>query len=247
MGVERPHVSVRSMREVLGYIHGMLLTLLPSRYRDREALRGHAMTCGLLQSFAALILLMFRLFDFVAKSSDAIGQRSEMVYDHIGGGAVYASGVLVIAEIGFHPLSIIGYYFFFEGVIRVMAALVSHQTIGTLALYPVGVVHDLWDKVKYSKYVGPLIEDEVVRGTTRSDYDLKIYSCRPKPDWNSYVTIEFEGQFYQLMRSEPGPEPLRFVYYLRKNPIGRLVVQIRRYRTDDVMSDQSVKTVSLRD
>jgi hypothetical protein len=235
------------MREVLAYIHGMLLTLLPSRYRDDEALRGHAMACGLLQSFAALILLIFRLFDFVATNSDAIGQRSDMIWNYMGGSAVYASGVLVIGEIGLHPLSIIGYYFFFEGVLRTMAALVSHQTLGTLALYPVGLAHGLWDKIRYNRYVGPLIEDEVVRGATRSGYDLKIYSCRPKPDWNSYVTIEFEGQFYQLMRSEPGPEPLRFVYYLRKNPVGRLVVQIRRYRTDDVMSDQSVKTVSLRD
>ena len=51
----------------------------------------------------------------------------------------------------------------------------------------------------------------------------------------------------QLMRWEPGPKPHRFVYYLRKNPIGRIVVQIRRYPTADVVSDHSVKTVSLRD
>ena len=71
--------------------------------------------------------------------------------------------------------------------------------------------------------------------------------CRPKQDWSSYITIELEGQFYQLLRWEPGPEPHRFVYYLRKNPVGRLVVQIRHYRAGDVPDDQSVKTVSLRD
>ena len=235
------------MREVLAYVHGMFLTLLPSRYRAEEGLRGHTIASGLLQAFAALILLVFRLFDFVAMNSDSIGARSEMIYDHIGGGAVYASGVFVIAEVGLHPLSIIGYYCFFEGVVRTMAALVAHQTIGTLFLYPVAMVHDLWDRARYRKYVGPLIEDEIVRGATRSDYDLKIYSCRPKLDWSSHITIEFEGEFYQLLRCEAGPPPLRFVYYLRKNPVGRLVVQIRHYRPGDLASDQSVNTVSLRD
>ena len=128
-----------------------------------------------------------------------------------------------------------------------MAALVAHQTLGTVALYPVAMVHGLWDRVRYRRYVGPLVEDEVIRGATRSDYDLKIYSCRPKLDWSSHVTIEFEGQFYQLLRCEAGPPPLRFVYYLRKNPVGRLVVQIRHYRPGDLASDQSVNTVSLRD
>jgi len=228
------------MREVLAYILGMLLTLLPPRYRTHEDLRGNALACGILQTFIALILMVFRLFDFVATNSDAIGARSEMLWNHINSGAVYASGVFVIAELGLHPLSIIGYYFFFEGVVRTMAALVGHQTIGTLPFYLVAAVHGLWDKVQHRRFVGPRIEDEVIRGTTRSSYDLKVYSCRPKLDWNPYVTIEFEDQFYHLTHWEPGPQPRRFVYYLRKNPAGRLVVQIRRYRAGDVMSDRSV-------
>ena len=217
------------MRGVLAYICGMLLTLLPSRYREHELLRANAITCGILQTFAALLLLVFRLFDFVAKNSDSMGKRSELIFDHIGGGAVYASGVLAMADVALHPVSIIGYYFFFEGVVRTMAALVGHQVIGTLPLYVVAAVHGLWDKAKHGKYIGPLIEDEVIRGTSRSDYDLKVYSCRPKLEWNPYVTIEFEDQFYQLMREEPGPESFRFVYYLRKNPVGRIVVQVLHY------------------
>ena len=228
------------MRGVLAFIYGMLLTLLPPRYRDVN-LRAEAITCGLLQAFIALIVLIFRLFDFVATTSESMGKRSELIYDYIGGGAVYASGVLTMAELAFHPVSVMGYYFFFEGLLRTMAALVSHQVIGTFPLYAVGALHGLVSKAKHRKYIGDLIEDEVIRGTARSNYDLKVYSCRPKLDWNPYVTIEFEGEFYQLMREEPGPESLRFVYYLRKNPVGRLVVQIRHYKTDDVLrASQSV-------
>jgi hypothetical protein len=218
------------MRGLLAYVCGMLLTLLPSRYREHETLRAQALTCGILQTLAALLLLIVRLFDFVAQNSDSMGKRSELIFDHIGGGAVYASGVLAMADVALHPVSIIGYYFFFEGVVRTMAALVGHQVIGTLPLYLLGAVHGFWNKAKHDKYLGPLIEDEVIRGTSRSDYDLKVYSCRPKLDWNPYVTIKFEDQFYQLMREEPGPESFRFVYYLRKNPVGRIVVQVLDYQ-----------------
>jgi hypothetical protein len=213
----------------------MILTLLPSRYREDETFRGHAIACGILQTSVAVFLLIIRLFDFMDKNTDSMGKRSELIYDHIGGGGVYASGVLAMADLAFHPVSIIAYYFLFEGVVRTMAALVGHQVIGTLPLYAVAAVHGLWNKAKYGRYIGPLIEDEVVRGTARSDYDLKVYSCRPKLDWNPYVTIEFEDQFYQLMREGTGPEYLRFVYYLRKNPVGRIVVQVRHYKTDDVL------------
>ena len=102
------------MRGVLAYVYGTLLTLLPSRYREHEFLRANAITCGILQTFAALLLLVFRLFDFVAKSSGSLGKRSELIFDYIGGGAVYASGVLAIADLAFHPVSIIGYYFFLK-------------------------------------------------------------------------------------------------------------------------------------
>ena len=237
----RLHVSVRPMRGGLAYVYGMLLTLLPSRYREHEVLRANAITCGILQTFGAFLLLVLRLFDFVDNNSGSIGARSELLYDHIGGGAVYASGVFVIAEFAFHPVSILGYYFFFEGVVRTMGALIAHQVIGTLPLYVVAAVHGLWSKAEHRKYLGALVEDEVVRGTARSDYDLKVYSCRPKLDWNPYVTIEFENQFYQLMREEPGPESFRFVYYLRKNPVGRIVVQIFHYKTDDVLKPPAPK------
>jgi hypothetical protein len=223
------------MRGLFTYIHGMLLTLLPSRYREQESLLGNAITCGILQTFGAFLLLIVRLFDFVAKNTDSMGKRSELIYDHIGGGAVYASGVLTMADLAFHPVSILAYYFFFEGVVRTMAALVGQQVLGTLPLYVLAPVHGLWNKAKHGKYLGPLVEDEITRGTARSNYDLKVYSCRPKLDWNPYITIEFEGEFYQLMREEPGPESFRFVYYLRKNPVGRIVVQVFHYQTDDVL------------
>ena len=75
----------------------------------------------------------------------------------------------------------------------------------------------------------PIVPDEVVRGTARSNFDLKIYSCRRKEDWNTYVTIEFEDQWYQLIKDEKGTASHPFVYYLRKTPQTRPAVVIRKY------------------
>ena len=36
---------------------------------------------------------------------------------------------------------------------------------------------------------------------------MKIYSCRPKPDWNSFVAIEFEDVLYELFKQESGFVP----------------------------------------
>jgi hypothetical protein len=87
----------------------------------------------------------------------------------------------------------------------------------------------LWDKAFPNWNTPPLVPDELVPGTARSDYDLKIYCCRRKSDWNRHVTIEFEEQWYQLIRDEKGTESHPFVYYLRKAPQTRPAVVIRKY------------------
>ena len=82
--------------------------------------------------------------------------------------------------------------------------------------------------------------DEIIRGGAgRQGYDLKVYSCRPKLHWNPYMTVEFEGEFYQMFKEEPANGSRRFIYYLRKNPVGRLVVVIDHYEPDDVLEPRS--------
>ena len=43
------------------------------------------------------------------------------------------------------------------------------------------------------------------------------------------MTVEFEGEFYQMFKEEPAGGSRKFAYYLRKNPTGRLVVVIDHY------------------
>jgi hypothetical protein len=87
----------------------------------------------------------------------------------------------------------------------------------------------VWDKAFPNWNLPPVVPDQIVRSTPRSDYDLKIYSCRRKEDWNTYVTIEFEEQWYQLIKDEKGTKAHPFVYYLRKAPQTLPAVVIRKY------------------
>jgi hypothetical protein len=55
-----------------------------------------------------------------------MGKRSELIFDHIGGGAVYASGVLAMADVAFHPVSIIGYYLRKNPVGRIVVQILHY-------------------------------------------------------------------------------------------------------------------------
>ena len=223
------------MRGLISFIGSVLLTFLPPRYRRDTSLRAAAIVAGIAEAWLAIFILVYRIIEFSRLQESRIGARSEALFDRFGGAAVYESGVIVFFEFALQPLHMFLLYLFFEGAIRILAALVGHQVIGSLPLYAISGIHSVWDRVRYKRDLGKLVIDEVIRGTPRSDYALKVYSCRPKLDWNPYVTIEFEDEFYQMFREEPGDSPRRFVYYLRKNPVGRIVVKIRHYKIDDVM------------
>ena len=222
---------------LLRFIGGVLMTLLPPRYREGRKLLAHAVTSGALQSFFALFLGVTRLYVREARG-DVMGLSAEVAKEiwKNDPGALRGAGMVTgFANFWLDPVNMIVFYFVFEGIIRCMAAAGPGQVVGSLPLYVISGVHGLVDKVAYRRDLGPLVVDEVVRGGEKQKYDLKVYSCRPKPDWNAYVTIEFEGQFYQMYDEEPGTPPRRFIYYLRKNPTGRLVVNIHPYKIDDVL------------
>jgi hypothetical protein len=63
--------------------------------------------------------------------------------------------------------------------------------------------------------LGKRIRDEVQ--VTPNGESLQIASCRPK-SWTQLTTISYEGEFYELVTTKAGPEPLQFVYFLRKKP-----------------------------
>lgn len=220
---------------LLEYIGSIFLSLLPPRYRADVKLQGPAIASAGIEGFLAVSMVLGRLI-LVANRANSVPEKDATeLFLKYGGAYVSTRAASGLVDFWLSPFNLICYYFVFEAVVRLFAALEGTHIIGTLPLYAVSAVHGLIDKAAYQKYVGELVADKVVRGDEKNrGYDLKVYSCRPKLEWNRYITIEFEGEFYECfdeeLNEEPGPSPRRFVYYLRKSPPGRLVVVVKPYK-----------------
>lgn len=66
----------------------------------------------------------------------------------------------------------------------------------------------------------PLVADEVLRGGAVQGWDLRIQSCRPKPDWTVGRTVRFEDRFYRLESLYDAQPPRPFGFELRAMPTG---------------------------
>jgi hypothetical protein len=238
--------AIRPMNGLLEYIGSIFVTLLPPRYRAGTTLRGPALVSGIGQIVLMLSLLALRLILF-SREPDLFQQSGlspEIVYEaahKISEPAAYGSGIFLIVSFMFRPLNVVILYLALEGLLRAMAALVGHQVIGTLPLYAISGIHGLIDRKKYKQYIGELVPDHVVKGGEKQGYDLKVYSCRPKLNWNPYMTVEFDEVFYQYFKEEYGEAPRRFIYYLRRQHAGIPAVVIDHYRIENVMKPQPDK------
>jgi len=220
----------------LEYIGSIALAYCPARYRAGKELRNPALASAVLEGFIAASFLVGRIYVYVPRAGMVSDEKAKQLFLSQGGWFIVTNAVAGSANFLLDPINLLCLYFIFEALFRALAAVGGNGPVGTLPLYPVSILHDLWDKTAHKRYLGKLVADEVIRGEGRQAFDLQVHSCRPKLDWNRYVTVEFEGQFFECYFEEQGPPPLRFIYHLRKLPIGRLAVVIRKYKTDDVLS-----------
>lgn len=225
------------------FIGSVFLTLLPPRYREGRQLRRPAMLCGAAEAVLGILAFVDRGYSFVNSGAGSVlpnAVAKEMFVVH-GGKFVQANTVAGLAQFWLSPLTIIIVYFTFEGLVRYTAAAGTGDVIGTLPLYILSGLHRLWKKNAHEASLGPKVVDKVVSGGDKAGYDLKVYSCRPKLHWNSYMTVEFEGVLYQFFNEEQGPLPRRFIYYLRKQHVGIPAVVIDHYKVDDVFKPEADK------
>ena len=227
------------MDRLLTYIADLFICVVPSRYRqwwsqESAGFRGPAMVSGIVQFLVFLVATVVHYLDFFQRGVGGLGRR---LIDAGGEVALTASwvqwgmGFTTSFEYLIHPMSFLFGYLMLEGIVRTLAALASGQILPTLPLALVAFAHNRIDAWTAERAMGPLIEDEVQEGDGQT-FDFRVFSCRPKPDWNRYITVQYQDVFYQMFKEEQGPLPRRFIYYLRKNPTGRLVVVIRHYPPD---------------
>jgi hypothetical protein len=202
--------GISSMR-FLQSIGAFLSTLLPKRYRRGTPPHVCAMASGIVQGLVCVFLLIFRFLWFSETGGELLDRGHAFdLFVRFGGEYVQANMVAGLARFWLSPLNFFLVYLVFEAVLRIMAALTSGQIIPTLPFYAVAGIHGLIEKAAYKRRLGDLIPDQVFRGNEKQGFALKIYSSRAKSHWNSYMTIEFEGIHYQLMREESAPAPRHY-------------------------------------
>ncbi|MEE9233960.1 MAG: hypothetical protein V3U28_00785 [Candidatus Acidoferrales bacterium] len=207
---------------MLAFLASVLLSFLPPRYRawwrheESEEMTRAALVSGFLQVFVCGLLFM-------------------------GAFIVYAptAGISKMAwlEYVFTPQGLLLGYLSVEGTVRVYVALVSGEALGTLPLYVVAWVQGRAERARAERALGPAVADRVERGDGR-EYDWRIVTCRPKPNWDRLMTVAYQDELYEVVKEERWAKPRPYVYFLRKMPEGKVVRGLHHYDPNEPLQEQ---------
>ena len=225
------------------FILGIFLSLLPARYRQwwepdsTVHFRGATVASGLIQLLGSIALIVYTYLNFV---QERLGSMTDEALAKGGLDAVavpavqFGMGYIAFLEFAFRPLTLLLLYLFLEGAVRLIGAAFIEQILPTLPLHLVAWAQTRLEQRQAERALGPLIADKFERGDGKL-FDLRIASCRPKPNWDRLMTVSFEEVLYEVAGQEAGRPPRRFVYLLRKMPENKVVRGIHLYDPNEVL------------
>ena len=124
---------------MLAVLAGLPVSLLPEAWRSRwfsdvpVEVRTGAILTGAAQLLGCLAILGYRYPAFVrSQMSGGVGTAAMSSMEKGGETAVMGLGPLLLVAYLIQPLSLVLGYFMVEGVVRVTAAVVSGEELGTL-------------------------------------------------------------------------------------------------------------------
>ncbi len=222
---------------------GIVLSLLPRRYRERlpvgaqADLRQGAILSGVVEGALCLALFIVRYLDFLEYRVGDLGGRA--IEKGVEGVLVnrvvhFGMGAVSLFEYLLHPLTVVLIYFAVEGFVRIFAAVITEEIVGTLPLCGVAWVEEQLGEAHAERSLGPRVAD-IVEEMYSPDYDLRIFTCRPKPRWDRMMTVAWQQKFYEIVGEQEGRPPHRFIYRLRKSPPGRVIRTVHHYEPQEVM------------
>ncbi|MFQ5724072.1 MAG: hypothetical protein ACE5G6_06230 [Terriglobia bacterium] len=213
---------------MLAFLASVLLSFLPPRYRawwrheESEEMSRAALVSGFLQVFVCGLLFIIGFFAYVG----FFGHARKAVISQ-----------LAWLEYVFTPQGLLLGYLSIEGTVRLYVALVSGEALGTLPLYVVAWVQGRAERARAERTLGPAVADRVERGDGR-DYDWRIATCRPKPNWDRLMTVAYQDELYEVVKEERLAKPRPYVYFLRKIPEGKVVRGLHHYHPDEPLQEQ---------
>ena len=227
----------------MSFLLSIFLSLLPRRYRLRVPvyagmdLRGGAFVSGIVEGVVCLMLFIVRYLGFIQANVGAMGKRAIATGNEglLGVPAVqYGMGYVSMVQYFFQPLTLVLLYFAVEGTVRAIAAATTLETVGTLPLHAVAWLDEKLGERRTERALGPRVAD-IVEAVYSPDYDLRIFTCRPKRDWDRMITVSYQGQLYEVLDQQEGKPPRQFIYRLRKSKPGRTVRAIHEYDPEEVL------------
>ena len=220
----------------------IFVSLLPRRYRGYWLGDGNVDVCkgailsSVVEFVAPCAVLWARYPGFFRQrmaEASAAAAASHPGDKVIEGFTQFAYGQYAAIEYIFQPLTLVLLYFVIEGAVRIFSAVGSDVVLPTLPLQIVAWAHDYAAERYEETKMGKRVADVVTPGVA-GKYDLKIESCRPK-EWNSLITIRYNGQLYELQSEETGQPPRGFVYLLRLIPDHKIVRGVHSYDPEEVV------------
>ena len=237
------------MLSLVRFIAAMVGSLLPRQYRSRWAwasdasLRGPTIASGLAEVAICLGLIIARYFWFFqwrlgTISAAALKKGGDAADQALGSmGAAFGMGFTTLVEYIFSPLTLLLIYFTIEGVLRLFAALVVDECVGTMPLTLVAWGLDRAGAARKERLLGARVPDEV-QPCVGIAYDLVIASCRPKKNWDRLMTIEYQDQLYELFEKKKGFPPRPHIYQLRKHPPGKVIRGLHHYHREEALTEK---------
>ncbi|MGH9651309.1 MAG: hypothetical protein ACRD3I_12670, partial [Terriglobales bacterium] len=239
---------------MMSFLLSIFLSFLPRRYRIRLSvyagmdLRNGALVSGIIEGFVCLGIFIVRYLGFIQAKVGELGERAiaKGAEGVLAAPAVqYGMGYVSMVEYLLHPLTWLVIYFALEGTVRAVAAATTEETIGTLPLHVVAWADEKFGDWRMERALGPRVAD-IVESIYSPDYDLRIFTCRPKRNWDRMITVSYQGQFYEVLGQQDGKSPQPFVYRLRKSKPGRVVRAVHDYDPEEVLRNVSDPSLAAR-
>ena len=206
----------------MSFLIDLMLSFLPPRYRSawRHSASGSLVRAAAVSGFLEMVVFgTLYIVGFVS------------AFTHLA-----VIGPLAFVEYLFYPKSWPLAFFFFDGTIRWLTSL-SGQAVGSLALYPAAWIHGWLERRAERRRRGPKVPDIIERGDgTR--YELRISSCRPKGNWDKWMTVMYEERLYEIAAAELGQPPRPYLYLLRTKPESKVIRGLHRYDPNEVFQEE---------
>ena len=206
----------------MSFLIDLMLSFLPPRYRSawRHSASGSLVRAAAVSGFLEMVVFgTLYIVGFVT------------AFTHLA-----VIGPLAFVEYLFYPKSWPLAFFFFDGTIRWLSSL-SGQAVGSLALYPATWIHGWLERRAERRRLGSKVPDTIERGDG-ARYELRISSCRPKGNWDKWMTVMYEERLYEIAAAELGQPPRPYLYLLRTKPESKVIRGLHRYDPNEVFQEE---------